>query len=62
MLRDLQSAAKDLELSNFSLSYGAGTEKQFRQKFGEIESLVAKMRGVVGPDSEAVENNRTLVS
>jgi hypothetical protein len=47
-----------LELSNFSLTYGAGTEKAFRAKFGEIESLVAKMRGVVGPEME----NKTHVS
>jgi hypothetical protein len=60
MLRDLQSATKELELSNFSLSYGAGTEKEFRQKMREIESLVSKMVALIGP--ETVQNNKTLVS
>lgn len=59
MLRDLQSAAKDLELSNFSLSYGAGTERQFRQKLREIETLVSKMTALIGP--ETVEN-KTLAT
>lgn len=60
MLRDLQSTAKELELSSFSLTYGAGTEKVFRQKMREIETLVSKMVAIVGP--ETVESNKTLVS
>jgi hypothetical protein len=60
MLRDLQSKAKDLELSNFSLSYGAGTEKEFRSKLREIEILVGKMVALIGPETS--EEPKTLVS
>jgi hypothetical protein len=60
MLRDLQSTAKDLELSNLSLSFGAGTEKQFRAKLREIETLVSKMVALVGPEVEEKTNSPLL--
>ena len=60
MLGALQSKAKDLELSNFSVTYGAGTEASFRAGLREIATLVNKMVLLAGPETS--ETMKTIVS
>jgi len=43
---------KDIELSNFSLQYGARTESEFRSKLKDLASLVSKMEAILGPETQ----------
>ena len=50
--RDLEEKVKQLEITSFSLQYGAKGEGEFRQELREARMLLEKIEALVGPPSE----------
>jgi len=51
--RDLEAKVKELEITSFSLQYGAKSEAEFRQKLREARILLEKIEELVGEQKKS---------
>jgi len=52
--KDLEAKVKDLEITSFSLQYGAKSEAEFRQKLREARILLERIEKLVGPEIKTI--------